>query len=35
MAASGKAALPELLNLNPTTLESRIAKLGIKKEDIS
>jgi len=31
----GESGAARLLNLNPTTLESRIAKLGIKKEDIS
>jgi DNA-binding NtrC family response regulator len=31
----GESGAAKLLNLNPTTLESRIAKLGIKKEDIS
>lgn len=30
----GESGAARLLNLNPTTLESRIAKLGIKKEDI-
>lgn len=31
----GESGAARLLNLNPTTLESRIAKLGIKKEDLS
>jgi DNA-binding NtrC family response regulator len=31
----GESGAARLLNLNPTTLESRIAKLGIRKEDIS
>jgi len=30
----GKGGAAELLNLKPTTLESRMAKLGIKKEEI-
>lgn len=30
----GKGGAAELLNLKPTTLESRMAKLGIKKEDL-
>ena len=29
----GKGGAAELLNQKPTTLESRLAKLGIKKED--
>ena len=31
----GKGGAAELLNQKPTTLESRLAKLGIKKEDFS
>ena len=31
----GSSGAAELLNLKPTTLESRIAKLGVKKEDYS
>ncbi|WP_298737711.1 sigma 54-interacting transcriptional regulator [uncultured Chitinophaga sp.] len=31
----GESGAARILNLNPTTLESRIARLGIKKEDIS
>ncbi|MEJ2882810.1 sigma-54 dependent transcriptional regulator [Pedobacter sp. GR22-6] len=31
----GSSGAAELLNLKPTTLESRMAKLGIKKEDYS
>jgi DNA-binding NtrC family response regulator len=31
----GNSGAAELLNLKPTTLESRMAKLGIKKEDYS
>lgn len=30
----GKGGAAELLNLKPTTLESRMAKLGIRKEDL-
>jgi DNA-binding NtrC family response regulator len=30
----GEGAAAELLNLKPTTLEARMAKLGIKKEDL-
>jgi transcriptional regulator with GAF, ATPase, and Fis domain len=30
----GEGGAAELLNIKPTTLESRMAKLGIKKEDI-
>jgi len=31
----GKGGAAELINQKPTTLESRLAKLGIKKEDFS